>query len=585
VVLSIPGYDEVYSVESVANDSRTNFTLSAKTTRLTLKGEQLLKFFNDRIRDIVVFAQSEELAFAERPIVSTPPGNPSTGMKLGEGMLSPIEGDRILLDAWMPDLEKGRTLIVSGKQMRVQVAPEASKLELIGQDGSRSPLKPGDSLQVLVSPAPDPSNPTKILWHLADKNGFSGFVSAIPGSFTLIPASEVDVPVSEVVFVKTVEPGDAQHTQVQLTKPLGNSFDRATVTVYANVARATHGETKQEVLGAGAGSQAFQKFALKQKPLTYVSAPTPSGGVSTLEVRVDSLLWDEASTLYQLPPEKRAYITRLADDGTVTVEFGDGETGARLPSGVENVSAKYRVGTGLAGLVDAGQINQLMTRPLGVKGVTNPLKPSGAADPEKLDQARRNAPLTVLTLDRIVSLQDFEDFASAFAGIGKAQATLLWNGERRLVHLTVASAAGAAVDPASDLHKNLLAGIDAARHADQQVRVDSFQLLQFTLGAKILVDKRAVSANVLAAVKANLVKTFSFEAREFGQAVTASEVLAAIQSVASVVAADLDTLNGADPFEYPRLLAHVAHWESSQIKPAEIWTVNPAGIKLTEMTP
>ena len=44
---------------------------------------------------------------------------------------------------------------------------------------------------------------------------------------------------------------------------------------------------------------------------------------------------------------------------------------------------------------------------------------SGGEDPESRDQARRNAPLTVKTLDRIVSLTDFEDFARAFSGIGR----------------------------------------------------------------------------------------------------------------------------------------------------------------------
>ena len=74
----------------------------------------------------------------------------------------------------------------------------------------------------------------------------------------------------------------------------------------ANVARATHGETKAEVLGSGDGSKAFQKFVLKQKPLTYVSAATPTGLETTLKVRVNDVLWEEASTFFKLPPEKRA---------------------------------------------------------------------------------------------------------------------------------------------------------------------------------------------------------------------------------------------------------------------------------------
>ena len=79
-------------------------------------------------------------------------------------------------------------------------------------------------------------------------------------------------------------------------------------------------------------------------------------------------------------------------------------TGARLPSGQENVRAKYRKGIGLEGLVKAGQLSMLLTRPLGVKGVINPLDAGGAQDPEQIDDARANAPLKVLTLERVVSL-------------------------------------------------------------------------------------------------------------------------------------------------------------------------------------
>ena len=48
----------------------------------------------------------------------------------------------------------------------------------------------------------------------------------------------------------------------------------------------------------------------------------------------------------------------------------------------------------------------------------------------------------MLTLGRIVSLEDYEDFARAFAGIEKALATWMWSGEKRGVFVTVAGAKG-----------------------------------------------------------------------------------------------------------------------------------------------
>ena len=37
-----------------------------------------------------------------------------------------------------------------------------------------------------------------------------------------------------------------------------------------------------------------------------------------------------------------------AEDGTTTVEFGDGKCGRRLPAGAERISALYRTGAGSA---------------------------------------------------------------------------------------------------------------------------------------------------------------------------------------------------------------------------------------------
>lgn len=493
VVLSIPEYQEVYRVQTVAEDSRTNFALTAKTTQLTLQGEQLRELFNERIRDTAVFGESEELEWGERPISA------------------PVTGIELLLHTKVSGLVSGQLVAIAGND------------------------------------------------------------------------SATGQPVAEIATIDRVEIKNGL-TNLILKSALVNSYERTSTVINANVARATHGDTKEEVLGSGDGSRSFQKFELKQKPLTFVSAATPSGAQSTLTARANDLLWDEEPTFYKLPANERAYITRIADDGKVLVQFGDGLTGARLPTGAENITAKYRVGIGMSGMLDANQINLLMTRPLGVKEVTNPLAPTGAEDPEKLAQARRNAPLTVLTLDRIVSLQDFEDFGRAFAGIGKAQATWLWDGETRLIHLTVAGVDGGAVPPSSDLFRNLTLAINGARHTDQRVQIDSYQAHIFDVEAKLLIDAAYLFENVTAAVKQALVDAFSFENRSFGQAVASSEIIAVAQAVAGVVAVDLDKLyfdGTSTPQE--RLPARVAHWQINQIKPAELLTINPSGIKLTEM--
>ena len=160
-------------------------------------------------------------------------------------------------------------------------------------------------------------------------------------------------------------------------------------------------------------------------------------------MRINDLFWHEAPTLYARGAQEHIYVTRRDDDGKTSVQFGDGSTGARLPSGQTNVRARYRKGIGLEGLVKGGQLSMLLTRPLGVKGVNNPIASDGAQDPEVLDDARANAPLRVLTLERVVSLTDYEDFARAFGGIAKALAAWTWNKHSRGVLVTVAGPNGA----------------------------------------------------------------------------------------------------------------------------------------------
>jgi predicted phage baseplate assembly protein len=366
-------------------------------------------------------------------------------------------------------------------------------------------------------------------------------------------------------------------TQITLDA-LENAYVRKTVTIYANIAPATHGETVQDVLGSGDASQRFQRFTLRQPPLTYISAKTPSGAESTLQVRVNDLLWHEAPAFFGRGPQERVFITRRSDDGQTTVEFGGG---ARLPTGQENVRATYRRGIGVQGLVKADQLSLLMTRPLGVKGVTNPLPSDGADDPESLADARENAPLTVLTLDRVVSLQDYEDFAGAFAGIGKALATWTWNGRTRAVFVTVAGPNGA--DVSADSNENLLGAMQKAGDPHVALVVASYRKALFRIVASVKIDANYLPEKVLVAVEQTLRVAFSFEARGFGQPVAMSEIIAAIHAVPGVVAVDVNALHRSlKPAALnDRLIAELPQTGAKgSAQSAELLTLDPGPLEL-----
>ena len=514
------------------------------------------------LRGMTITAQSEELAIAKRPLTY------------------PVYGSELALDARVDGLIAGRPIAVTGKRQRLRITEQAVNPVLTLSAGGSRLLEADDILTIAKPPAKmisgvghaltpaefdavlDDSPAPLLRFELIDRDGQLGTINLLPVAFILEPAGDKDEGVSEIAFIDdepaTAVTDDRDRTTIQLSEPLAYVYERATVRVNANVAAATHGESVKEVLGSGDATVPFQRFTLRQKPLTYVSADTPSGAASTLKVYVNDVLWHEAPFFYGRGADEHLYVARRDDDCKTTIQFGDGISGARLPTGQNNVRAEYRKGSGSAGLVDAQQISQLVSRPLGLKEVVNPEASQAAEDAESRDDARKNAPLTVLTLDRAVSLQDYEDFSRTFAGVAKAQAVWVWDGRKRVVFITVAGPDGADLDEQGAVITQLK---DALRtYGDPYVAfaIKNFRKVLFQAHGKVTIDADHVLATVMAVVNDALRSAYAFEVRQFGQAVALSEVIAVIQSVAGVIAVDIDNFyrnDDTDPPSQARLIA------------------------------
>ena len=128
----------------------------------------------------------------------------------------------------------------------------------------------------------------------------------------------------------------------------------------------------------------------------------------------------------------------VAEPRQIFVGFGDGVSGARLPSGTNSVQAAYRKGIGVEGNVAAGSLTQLMTRPLGLKSVSNPLAAEGkAGQPAKKGNTPGSAyAYNIKALrDREIELaryaeQTYERFVSQWQPRRKKQRTGAANEER-----------------------------------------------------------------------------------------------------------------------------------------------------------
>lgn len=200
--------------------------------------------------------------------------------------------------------------------------------------------------------------------------------------------------------------------------------DEPTVVVRGNVIRAEQGKDEGEVvLGSGDGRAGFQTFPIPAAPLTWhpsVGSTPPQD--ARLEVRVAGRLWRRVDSLFGRGPDDEIYIVRTADDGASWVQFGDGLTGARLPSGRQNVTARYRTGWGAFGSPDPTSRPTPGRRIDGLDKVLLPGSVSGGRAPEGPETARRAAPGRVQGMGRLVSLQDFETEVLGIGGVGSARA-------------------------------------------------------------------------------------------------------------------------------------------------------------------
>ena len=544
----------ISTIDEVSTVSRADYGLSAKVTRIKLgEDKRWLEPSKDRqdfagvIRGSALYAGSERLVLAE------------------EDISEPIAGDSIELLGVVDGLQPGRWLLVSGERADLSDVTGISGSEvvmLLVADHGTAPVAPR---------------------------------SGSPGDSASPQAAAAQEPVAR--------------TTLRLANPLAYKYRPGSVTVYGNVVPATHGESRSEVLGSGDGRASLRELSLRQGPLTYVSAATPNGATSTLSVTVDGVEWTEVESLRNAGPNDQVFMTRPGVNGMTRVTFGDGRQGARLPAGVENVRANYRVGLGVTGNSSSGAVTLLATRPQGVKDVVNPIAASGGADPETSDEIRRKAGQGLGSLDRLVSLSDYTDFSLAFAGVGKASAVRLRLGSHAFVHVTIAGAADAAIGPNDALPANLLAALHQFGDPQQPVRVQAREALFIVISANVGLTAGGVWEDVEPRIRAAALAAFGFSRRALGQDVMLSEVLAVMQAVEGVSFVDVDTFDsvaqatlkddmlriGASPRARPnqRIVVRPARVEANASHPGSTLAAQiayltadvPATLVLTEANP
>jgi predicted phage baseplate assembly protein len=228
------------------------------------------------------------------------------------------------------------------------------------------------------------------------------------------------------------------------------------IDIFFNLLGVSRGKTvASEVLGSGNPSVAGQDFTLAQSPVTYFFDRVSVSGsnfTSTVHVSVNGVQWQEVQNFYGQLANAQVFVLREDDQGQTHVTFGDGVHGALLPTGTNNIVATYRYGAGAAAPA-ADTLTVVLTPTPGLKGVRNPLPPTGGGAPDSPAQLRSLAPQSVLTFNRAVSLDDYAAIALTASGVTQAVASFAFDplAQRPVVTLWIAGDANAPAAAAAAL--------------------------------------------------------------------------------------------------------------------------------------
>lgn len=340
------------------------------------------------------------------------------------------------------------------------------------------------------------------------------------------------------------------------------AFDQETplVTVYGNRIAVTQGKTQQEaVLGSGDNREVFQTFAIPKAPMTYLLDETQTPAQTPeLDIYVNNILWKRVSTFFNSGPDDQVYVVREDEAGISYVQFGDGKTGARLPSGKNNITGAYRTGIGATGVLKEGEKAKATGKLKELDKAFLPGEVVGGDDAESGDNAREAAPGKMQSLGRLVGLADFEAEVLALPGVLKVRADWAAPAGVPLIRIVVLTDTGTSAATANV--QTTLNSYNRCRGPKRfPVLVQQGNLQYLYVSLRVSYDAAYRSEDIKIAVKLALglsdeedngVETetglFSLKQRYFGQNAHRSQILAAVQQVEGVVWVEIDDAQALD---------------------------------------
>lgn len=158
----------------------------------------------------------------------------------------------------------------------------------------------------------------------------------------------------------------------------------------------------EDILGTSNG-EAYQEFYLTYSPVI----------IDSLQVFVTDTQayteWTKVTNFIESDLDSKVFCVEVNENDEAKITFGSGSSGMIPPVYDNGISANYRVGGGSKGNVALDMITEIPEKPAIIIETFNIEQVQVGTDKEDVETAKLKAPLSLRTLWRAVSLEDYEN--------------------------------------------------------------------------------------------------------------------------------------------------------------------------------
>lgn len=256
----------------------------------------------------------------------------------------------------------------------------------------------------------------------------------------------------------------------------------------------------------------------------------------TLYVQVAGITWDYKEHLGFSKPTSTHFTVMVKENGLAYLTFGDNINGA-IPSAGSIIAIAYRSTLGLRGNIPALSLTEIastITIPAGETSiseirVTNINASIGGLNTEDINRMRKSIPLSIRTLDRAVTEQDYNDIAKLAPSVDKAK--VFFNCGKK-VKIYVAPIGGGIASSA--MLNEVLAFMDSRRmittFLDIQPAGETFIGLNIVASARFRVNTQLTQQDIEKA----LVDAYSSDNSDINKPIRLSDIYALLDNLERV---------------------------------------------------